>query len=72
MRTGAPLEGLSPFAAGQRVCIGNSFSLFESHLLITMLARKFGPRSQQGHVPMLDMAGTLVSKNGVPMAIARR
>jgi cytochrome P450 len=61
-----------PFAAGQRICIGNNFSLFEAHIMLTMLARRFAPRLQQGHRPQIDMAGTLISKNGLPMYIKRR
>lgn len=61
-----------PFAAGQRVCMGNNFSLFESHLLVAMLARHFVPRKVPGHTPQLWMDGTLGSRNGLPMIVARR
>lgn len=61
-----------PFAAGQRVCLGNNFSMFESHLLAIMLAKRFAPRAVDGHIPQLDMMGTLRSKNGVPMFIEKR
>lgn len=61
-----------PFAAGQRVCLGNNFSLFESHLLVAMLARRFAPRKVPGHTPQLWMDGTLGSRNGLPMIVARR
>jgi cytochrome P450 len=59
-----------PFAAGQRICIGNNFSLFESHILTAMLARRFIARLVPAdHEVQLEMAGTLYSKNGVPMQI---
>lgn len=61
-----------PFAAGQRVCIGNNFSLFESHILLTMLARRFNPQLVEGHQVELEMAGTLYAKNGMPMRLERR
>ncbi|HEU4326752.1 MAG TPA: cytochrome P450 [Roseiflexaceae bacterium] len=61
-----------PFAAGQRICIGNNFSLFESHVLVAMLARFFVPRRVPGHTPRWCMDGTLGSRNGLPMVIARR
>lgn len=61
-----------PFAAGQRICIGNNFSLMESHVLTAILAQKFAPRIRPGHRPKLDMVGTLTSLNGVPMVIERR
>lgn len=61
-----------PFAAGQRICIGNNFSLFEAQTLVAILARRFAPQLVPGHQPQLEMAGTLISKNGLPMRIARR
>lgn len=61
-----------PFAAGQRVCIGNNFSLFESHLLVAMLARHFELRKVPGHTPHVWMNGTLTSRNGLPMLVTRR
>ncbi len=61
-----------PFAAGQRICVGNNFSLFETHLLTAMLARRFKARLLPGHQPRIDAAGTLVSRNGMPMFIEAR
>jgi cytochrome P450 len=61
-----------PFAAGQRICIGNNFSLFESQVLVAMLAARFAPRLAPGHQPQIGMAGTLTSRNGLPMEIVRR
>jgi cytochrome P450 len=61
-----------PFAAGQRVCIGNNFSLFESHLLVALLARHFVLHKVPGHTPQWWMDGTLGSRNGLPMTVARR
>jgi len=62
-----------PFAAGQRICLGNNFSLFESHLLLVLLARRFAPTlTDPQFVTQLDMAGTLFSRNGMPMRIMPR
>lgn len=61
-----------PFAAGQRVCIGNNFSLLESHILLALLAREYAPRLVPGFKPMLIMSGTLGTSNGFPMMIERR
>ncbi|MFN2221485.1 MAG: cytochrome P450 [Chloroflexota bacterium] len=61
-----------PFAAGQRICIGNNFSLFESQVLVAMLAARFTPRLVADHQPEIGMAGTLVSHNGLPMEIISR
>lgn len=61
-----------PFAAGQRICIGNNFSLLESHLLLALLAQRFRPRLLTGFQPQWMMAGTLGTQNGMPMFIERR
>ncbi len=61
-----------PFAAGQRVCIGNNFSLLESHLLLALLARGFAPRLVPGYEPRWVMRGTLGTENGMPMIIEQR
>ncbi len=61
-----------PFAAGQRVCIGNNFSLLESHILLALLAREYAPRPVPGFTPKFIMRGTLGTSNGFPMIIERR
>ncbi len=61
-----------PFAAGQRICIGNNFSLLESHLLLAMLAQRFTPRLRPGFRPRWVMQGTLGIENGLPMVITSR
>ena len=61
-----------PFAAGQRICIGNNFSLLESHILLALLARAYAPRLAPGFTPKFVMAGTLGTSNGFPMIIERR
>ncbi len=62
-----------PFAAGQRVCIGNNFSLLESHILLSILAHRYAPRlTPENHIAQLSMKGTLHSDNGLPMIITSR
>jgi cytochrome P450 len=61
-----------PFAAGQRICIGNHFSLFESQILLAVLGQRFAPRMLPGHQPQIEMAGTLTSKNGIHMTLDPR
>lgn len=61
-----------PFAAGQRVCIGNNFSLLESHILLSLLAREYAPRLAPGFTPKFIMRGTLGTSNGFPMILERR
>lgn len=61
-----------PFAAGPRICIGNSFSLLESHLLLAILAQRFTPRLRPGFQPRWVMRGTLDIAGGLPMVLAAR
>lgn len=61
-----------PFAVGQRICIGNNFSLLESHLLLALLARRFTPRLEPGYTPQWVMKGVLGTVNGFPMRIEVR
>lgn len=61
-----------PFAAGPRICLGNNFSLLESHLLLAILAQRFAPRLRAGFEPRWEMQGTLGIANGLPVVIAAR
>ncbi|MCB9763825.1 MAG: cytochrome P450 [Alphaproteobacteria bacterium] len=61
-----------PFAAGPRTCLGNNFSLLESHLMLAVLARRFAPRLREGFTPRWEMQGVLSLGEGLPMVIARR
>lgn len=61
-----------PFATGQRVCIGNNFSLLESHILLALLAKRFAPQLEAGYHPQWAMKGVLVPVNGFPMRIEVR
>ena len=61
-----------PFAAGPRVCIGNNFSMLESHLLLAVLGQRFRPRLREGYVPEWEMRGLLGLANGLPMQLERR
>ncbi len=61
-----------PFAVGPRICIGNNFSLLESHLLLALLAQRFTPRLRPGYTPHWIMQGTLGLHGGLPMVIVPR
>jgi cytochrome P450 len=61
-----------PFATGPRVCIGNNFSLLESHLLLAILAQRFTPRLRAGYEARWEMRGVLNLASGLPMVIAAR
>lgn len=64
-------QAYHPFATGERVCIGNHFSLLESHLLLAVLARRFAPRLV-GVQPRWVMNGVLSPAGGLPMRIVAR
>ena len=61
-----------PFAAGKRICLGNSFSLLETHVIAAMLVPRFQLRLKPGHQPQIVMEGTIATKNGMPMRIEPR
>jgi len=61
-----------PFAAGQRICIGNNFALLEMHVLLSMLAAQFAPHRQAGHQLSLELVGSLGARTGVWMHIVPR
>jgi cytochrome P450 len=61
-----------PFAAGHRICIGNNFSLLESHILLALLASQFTPKLVPGFSPEWVMKGVLSTANGMPMRIEAR
>lgn len=61
-----------PFAAGPRTCLGNHFSLLETHLMLAVLAHRFVPRLREGYAPEVEMQGVLGLANGLPMVIEAR
>ena len=61
-----------PFGGGQRVCIGNSFANLEAHILTALLARRFNAHLVAGHRPQIEMGGTLMVRNGLPMRVTPR
>jgi cytochrome P450 len=61
-----------PFGGGQRICLGNNFAMLEAHILTAVLARRFGARLVAGHTPRIEMGGTLMVRNGLPMVVTAR
>lgn len=61
-----------PFGAGPRICIGNNFSLLESHLLLAILAQRFTPKLRQDYEARWEMRGVLGLARGLPMVIVAR
>lgn len=61
-----------PFGGGQRICIGNSFAMLEAHILTALLARRFRARLAGDHKLRIEMGGTLMVRNGLPMVLSQR
>lgn len=61
-----------PFGGGNRICIGNSFAMLEMSVLTAVLARRFDAHLIAGHKPEIEMGGTLMIRNGLPMRIVQR
>jgi cytochrome P450 len=61
-----------PFGGGQRICLGNNFAMLEALILTALLARRFDAQLVAGHRLKIDIGGTLVVRNGMPMLIAHR
>lgn len=61
-----------PFAAGPRICLGNNFSLLESHLLLAILASRFEAELRPGYRARWVMDGTLGLADGLPMIVRSR
>lgn len=69
----APLhETFLPFGMGQRVCIGMSFALQESALILATLVRRYRFRLAEGFTP--DPVGriTIRPENGMKLVLTRR
>ena len=61
-----------PFGGGNRICIGNNFAMLEMSVLTAVLARRFDARLVAGHKPEIEMRGTLMVRNGLPMHLTSR
>jgi hypothetical protein len=46
--------------------------MLEAHILTALLARRFEARLFAGHRPQIEIGGTLMVRNGMPMSITRR
>jgi cytochrome P450 len=65
-------QAYHPFASGQRVCLGNHFSLLETHIMLAILARTFDPQFVPNYEAKFALEGLLQITNGLPMTLVRR
>ncbi|HEY8927318.1 MAG TPA: cytochrome P450 [Polyangia bacterium] len=67
-----PRFAFIPFSAGPRQCIGNSFSMMESVLVLATLAQKFAPRLVDGRLPEAEYQVLARPAGDVPMDLVPR
>jgi cytochrome P450 len=65
-------QAYHPFASGQRVCLGNHFSLLETHIMLAILARRFDPQLLPTYRARFIGETLLDISNGLPMVLTRR
>lgn len=65
-------QAYHPFASGQRVCLGNHFSLLETHIMLAILARRFDPQFVPNYEAKFAIEGLLQITNGLPMSLKQR
>jgi cytochrome P450 len=65
-------QAYHPFASGQRVCLGNHFSLLETHIMLAILAQRFDPQLPPDYEAEFVIDALLQIKNGLPMILERR
>ena len=61
-----------PFGAGPRVCIGASFAVLETVLVVATIAQRFRLRLRPGFRPEPLPTITLRPRHGIPMVLERR
>jgi cytochrome P450 len=67
-----PRFAFFPFSGGPRVCIGSSFAMMESVLLLATMAQQFRLTLAPGYCVELWPTVTLHPRHGMPMVITRR
>ncbi len=65
-------QAYHPFGSGQRICLGNQFSLLETHIMLAILAKRFDPKFVRGYEADFSFGGLLVIENGLPMILETR
>jgi cytochrome P450 len=65
-------QAYHPFASGQRVCLGNHFSLLETHIMLAILAQRFDPQFVPNYEANFAIEALLEITNGLPMILEQR
>lgn len=66
---GRPRFAYLPFGGGARQCVGASFAMLESRLVLATLAQRFRPQLVPGHPVVTDATFTLRPRHGLRMTI---
>jgi cytochrome P450 len=67
-----PRHAYIPFAAGRRVCVGNTFALTEATLLTAMIARRYVLERDSDEDVVPEAQLSLRPRGGLPMRLVRR
>jgi cytochrome P450 len=67
-----PKYAYFPFGGGPRICIGNSFSMMESVLLLAEIAQAYRIHVLEPEAIKFDTGATLRPKNGLPAKLEAR
>lgn len=65
-------QAYHPFSSGQRICLGNHFSLLETHIMLAILAKQFDPHFVPGYQADFAIEALLEIRNGLPMILQKR
>lgn len=65
-------QAYHPFSSGQRVCLGNQFSLLETHIILAILASRFDPQFLPNYKANFVIESLLEISNGLPMILEKR
>jgi cytochrome P450 len=65
-------QAYHPFSAGKRICLGNHFSLLETHVMLAILAHRFDPQLPPGYEADFIVEGILNVGSGLPMILNAR
>lgn len=65
-------QAYHPFSSGQRICLGNHFSLLETHIMLALLAQRFDPQLPAGYEAHFVIQSLLEISNGLPMVLHQR
>lgn len=61
-----------PFGGGARICIGNTFTMMEMHLIVATVLREFHLRMDEGQEIELQAQVTMANKTGMHMHLKKR